>query len=469
MYRKIALLFLSLFLSLFFFLPNVIQANEVEWPYQSCDEFNREYIHRVAHWAKRFDIRFPLNLFGTMIPKECFLAGALRGWKRTVVPRSHMMYCEEDDTPLDVLRDSREPCVNEEYVHMIWKSFSRMSYCFQSTQEEVENFFKVINFESGLILNARSHTGARCLGQITLPYVGHQNYLMGVYEGNPFVFPTYNEAIKRCPGLKDKKIAMDDRKVKVDCRFTHDPDTCLFYTFLGLKKYYEVISKKLKEPLNLMGGREFTPSEKKVFLLPIRFNEMLRFRGEVKGRGHVNFVFWDDSELYVFLRKWEVDIHALEVDKVPLFEDESKVRWFTTYWSHNGGSSMSWTIVPELIKKLKIKIALEKCERNQADVQICAFQKKMLEEGRGLSNGDILGYLEDEISDEYPGVKARREEVKNFVRRVLNTSEDTFGRSTLSMAHILKSGKISLNRQGRENFLKSIQKSCLPHPPFNSL
>ena len=107
------------------------------------------------------------------------------------------------------------------------------------------------------------------------------------------------------------------------CRFTHDPDTCLFYTFLDLKNNFDDISTTLREPLSYMGNNDFTDEEKEVFPLPILLNEMLRMKGHIDGRGEVHFVFWDDSELYQFLRrhKGRIDIRRLQVDKIPLFEN----------------------------------------------------------------------------------------------------------------------------------------------------
>ena len=221
---------------------NVLMASDEEWwPYQSCPTENQHYTRRISQQANQFHIRqdrrsttgifclidyeftggswreWSLDMgnisdlhrisYGMIIPRECFLAAALR----VKFPPHRLSYCDYTGFPKKVPLNSSlaSHCVNEDYIDMIWKSFAKMSYCFNSTQEEAEHFFRVINHESSFILNVMSSTGARCLGQVTRIYVKDGNRRIGLSEDGLVPFPVYDEAVKRCPELKDKTV-LDD-------------------------------------------------------------------------------------------------------------------------------------------------------------------------------------------------------------------------------------------------------------------
>ena len=78
--------------------------------------------------------------------------------------------------------------------------------------------------------------------------------------------------------------------------------------------------------------------------------------------------------------------------------------------------------------------------------------------GAGLSDKEILDYLENAIALQYPGGKVRRTEVSSFTRDVIRDAKYAFGR----IGTVLGANWTSFNNSDvREKFLKSIQGSCL--------
>ena len=360
--------------------------------------------------------------YKSAIPYECFLAASLRGVSEYVVPESRSAYCADESFENKAYTGQKKHCINKAYGDMVSKAFLDMSYCFNLSEQDQVDFFHLINHESGFILNAKSETGARCLGQLTEDYVEEVNETIKGKRDSRFV-RFYEETLNRCPGLEEKILPKFDY---LDCKTTHDPHICLFYTFFDLKKNYDMISKALNEPLDYMGNRgAFSKSMKKFFQLPLKLNEVLLVKGVLRGK-KVNWVFWDDSELFGLMRKnkWtEQEMESLEVTKLPLFQNSDKIARMINYWAHNGGGSVARNMGRIMVRRLKQDISIGCPETSKT--RTCLFRKK-LQNGKALSSGEVYPYFRSYVRKKYPAGSSRKRQVANYVRNIVSDSEVLF-------------------------------------------
>ena len=466
----------SLFLS-----PQLIEANSL-LPYQSCSTKRKTYTHHVTQQSQKFDlsgateatnctnqncqpsqtseVADPNKLFTTIknalgsskaIPPECFLASALRGI--SVLPEARASLCDHkvnfnNHKPTGEIKH----CIDESYLKMITKSFSDLIRCLEFTKEESEGLFNLINHESGFILNARSHTKARCFGQLTTGYVKEINRRSQL-EGDA-LHPIYNRAMKACPGLKTKMIRSFSY---FTCRLTHDPYSCLLYMGLGMKLALSEISQQLNQPLNYMGPREFPSSERRLFQLPINLDEMLALQVKVNGIER-DLLFWDDIEIYDFIER-KRDLAGFKIltsKKVPLFAQKGQVARSIAYLSHNGGHTIYSSFAPALIRNLKKELS-EGCAKGSKKTR-CLW-RKAVHSGKGVSTTDFLTDFRKKVYTYYPDDFKRKIEVSSFLQRIANDSKAVFSNDS----HNLHDGWLrdaKVNDKAKKQFVSHIQKVC---------
>ena len=364
------------------------------------------------------------NVLGNnkVIPFECFLASALRGV--SILPTKRFSLCDHkvnfnNRSPIG----KRKYCIDENYIKITVKAFSDVTGCLEFTKEESEGFFNLINHESGFILNARSHTKARCFGQLTIDYVIEINRTSQL-KGNA-LHPIYNRAMKACPDLKTKMI----RKFSYfTCRLTHDPYSCLLYMGLGMKLAFSEISQKLDQPLSYMGPREFPSSERNMFQLPLNLGEMLALRVKIDGV-EKDLLFWDDIELYDFIER-KRDLAGFKIltsKKVPLFTQKDQVARSIAYLSHNGGHTIYSSLVPVLIRGLKKKLSQD-C--NKGSTKTRCLWRKAVHSGKGISTAYFLTDLSKKLYTYYPGNVVRKLEVSRFLQKIADDNKAVFSKDS---------------------------------------
>lgn len=445
----------------FLFTPSFTLA--IEQPFQQCNEKNKEFTDHVVKKFKEFDFledsenqteaghcvdcdnneSFFSNVissivevsknkilpatYAKLIPPECFLANALRG--SSVISRNQSGYCSDENFEDTYYTGRRKHCINEDYIDMISEAFYNMSYCFDLSKEDQVGFFHLINHESAFILNASSNTRARCLGQVTRDYVRDINNRIIQGKGKDL----YNEILSRCPNLKNKLLlkTTEGGEVSEDfrylsCKTTHDPYTCLFYTFFDLKVNHNTISEFLNSPLSYRGSREFPenfPEEK--IGLPLKLNEILLMDGSIEGKQR-NLLVWDDSELLNIIQhldRQEKLIKVHKTTKLPLFKDSNKVARMLNLWSHNGGNSIARHRGRIMIEELKRDIARKP---PNCTPKACDFREK-IQRGESLSTEEVHSYLKTYIKNNYPSNRSsRRNEVSNYVQNILSDSNIIF-------------------------------------------
>ena len=261
------------------------------------------------------------------IPKQCFIAMAIRG--NTLFPSKQYVHCEAKNEAY--FHKGRKFCINEDYINTIYSAWKDITECFNYGLERQEEVFHLINRESGGVLNARSVTGARCLGQVTIDYVKTIN-------NNLKNSSLYKKLKQRCPKLVEEKVLKDINFIT--CQTSMDPYTCLFYTLYGLERNHEKMKTNLQSKLDYMGTREFPEEIKRKYDLPIKLNEMLHITGTTKNGNSFNWIVWDDSEFYHLWKKIDTS-KELTIKKAPLFKKQADVEQMFNYWAHNGRTIFS--------------------------------------------------------------------------------------------------------------------------------
>ncbi|MBC6415361.1 MAG: hypothetical protein GDA46_03105 [Bdellovibrionales bacterium] len=394
----------------------------------------------------------------TKIPHECFLAMAIRG--NRIFEAKQYKYCQKEESTS--FKSNQKFCINNNYITALLQAFNDMSYCFQFNKEKREVMFHLMNHESGAILNVMSPTGASCLGQITEDYVKTINKI--IKDSNSKHHNIWQEVSSRCPEVENFKI--EDLN-SMNCQSMLNPHKCLMYTFFGLRKSYKNIEERLNsepgfEPRH-MGNREFKSSdsfpsqgdlakvkyENFLSLLPIDRKEMLTVKGRNIDGKKINWLIWDDSEIYLWYRKIDWSDETLEIQKVPLFEREEDIKTMFVYWSHNGGHSLSRDFFILSVKDLKQELA-KICHEDSKEFR-CKMRNQV-QEGQGLSSVLAHEFFREDIFKNYPGNKARKNEVANYVSKIIESGDFIFNLE-YDLSEILKS-----NEEGIENFIFQFQK-----------
>jgi len=384
--------------------------------------------------------------FTDTIPKECFLAIAVRGNYKF---ENRYNYCSSENNKRPLSGNKQRFCINEDYITAVHKSFKKMSYCFNFDKKTQEDIFHLINRESAGILNVRSKTGARCLGQITEDYVKDINAIIKSVnnrkpDGRAFI---WTELLERCPDLKKHQINVDT----ISCQSTQNPNACLLYTFFGNKISLYNIQKRLNSKSGFMGTQEFPKPEELIpeasqtqareryqnmlDLLPIKRKEMMIIRDQLKpdeeGKvRQVNWLMWDDSEIYRKGKKSNMRLYKMidwtkpvKIEKVNIFENERDIMTMFMYWSHNGGWALSRDSFSTRINNLKREVSTG-CRPNNKYLR-CQMRRK-IENGEKIPTSLVLSFFERDIKKNYLGGEARKAEVGKYVRNVIEARSASF-------------------------------------------
>ena len=476
---------LFLFLIMFFLAGSPSSAFSLVFPYQKCEKKNTEYTQEITSesavteadfciqcqedpiWSKLWK-HIQSTVESLSIPKQCFLAMAIRGNK--LFPDKQYISCSQSQ--LRNFDGYTKLCVNEDYVNMIQQAFADMSYCFNYTWHRQKEIFHLINQESGGILNIQSPTSARCLGQITTDYVKHDvnKYIQSTKRKRPLKYSEiYDEVIQRCPHLEQKVLKNLN---SMTCQMIRDPYVCLFYTFFGLEKNHRKISDSLNSVTSYMGNREFSKEDKQKFKLPIKVNEMLNIQVEFNGKKS-HWVFWDDSELYDTLKNIRASkkpFKILRTKKTPLFKNQEDIELLFNYWSYNGGNSLASSRLIPMVERLKQNLS-QSCKSADSEKPRC-IAREQIKKGQSLNSNTVLPFFENDLLANYPSrSKSRRTEVAYYVRKVIQTNKNVFGYKNESQqtntminfyrkAFSFKKRNVELDHNTAEEFQKNVSEVC---------
>ena len=499
--------FFTLILLFYAPLANADGIDENDWPYQNCNKKNVKYTQSIIDELsndnteasapcfeciyndylkeRQKEVKELKKPFMPMISKECFLAMATRG--NQVFEDEQYKHCPNKESKNEP--SIKKLCANKKYIDMIQKSFNDMSHCFNLNSDKQGEVLALINQESGGILNIRSDSGARCLGQVTEDYVKTLNNIIQSGKSN-----IYNKTLERCPEVENFQISnktIEQDEHHLICRVTRDPHSCLFYTFFGLERSHQQIKEGLNSHSRYMGNREltdenkntevtdedeikeFTDEDKKRFPIPIKTNEMLTFNIKFKDSNQVaTYTFWDDSELYDTMKKIREKQRVIEditeIRKTPLFKENKKMETMFYYWSHNGGAHYAQKGLLEMVERLKKSIA-QSCKPTD-QLERCKLRKQ-IQNGKGLSAQQVLPIFEKDLKKTYPSKKmSRRNEVAEYVKNIEKNRQSTFGyiaktkETNMMLNHYIESFKFKdtkkLSKEQATNFQEQVAEKC---------
>ena len=458
------------------FIPNAF----AEYPYQNqCKKTEIERTKNltqdpsitIAGFCERCDssLNVILDMYTSIkteiasIPRRCFLAMALRG--STLFSSNQYVYCEnKEQANFDT---NKKFCINEEYIKTIHKVWKDITECFEYDIERQNELFHLINQESGGILNIKSQTGARCLGQVTIDYVKTlNNIIRSAYKSNPLNHSEiYREVIQKCPQLKEKTLKNINF---ITCKTSMDPYTCLFYTFYGLERNHRKMKETLQSQLDYMGSREFPQSAIDKYQLPIKLNEMLIIKGTTVNGNQIEWVVWDDSELYNLWQKIDSS-KELNIKKVPLFKKQEDIEKMFNYWAHNGGQSLVNKSLVKRIVNLKQNIS-NSCKENSKENRCLA--RDQIKQGSGIKSSLALEIFTADLLNTYPSKsKTRRKEVAEYVKKIQASNKKVFdfdkgSAQTNIMLNRYKNSNSDLDLKDIERFQQQITLTC-PRLNFN--
>ena len=460
-----------------------IDSNDIdkEFPYLSplYDEFILSFFQESIK-----DTSFSEN----DVPLECFFASAARG-ANIYNPGKSFYYCEKNSTRSGNMSvtdhkkkkrkvSPRRACLNKDYTYLTAKAFNKTADCFGFDKAVKEKIFKLFNHESSFLHNIKSPTGAKCYGQLTpiaIREINKQIYFSDTSSPLPYSY-IFNEVIEKCPGLQSailnpkiykpveqtgrksmKKFNQTISKLPINCKITQNPYSCLFYAFYNIKINSAEIENQLKGPTSFFNKTRGVDKEfKNKFFLPIPLDTMIGVT-TIEGK---SMIFWDDSEIWRVLKHYPSN-RLSHIKQLPLFENEKEVKELFSYWSYNGGISITSIYMTRFLKALKQAIA-NPCP-SHSKTKICQY-RFAVQKGIGLSTEDIKRDFQIYIQNNYLLEKHanRRKEVISFasnVEKSLNYLYNKNGRFRIHLKNLVP----ELENHEIESFQDHLIKVC-PKP-----
>ena len=232
-------------------------AHAVDIPYEQCDWKNKEWTEQLVQESENFlteadcptatcntngkDTAYTQNADNSTtiqptqealkIPPACFLVSAVHSVAKPPGQikdeegnyYANYYYCDSRDDKKTKRKftienpegkktaiNPRPPCLNKDYIMMTYHAFHNMADCFKFSPEEKKSLFTLFNHESHFILNQKSHTGARCYGQLTSVAFTEINKRIYVSDqSDRFESSLYKEFKENCPDLLDRVLIPD--------------------------------------------------------------------------------------------------------------------------------------------------------------------------------------------------------------------------------------------------------------------
>ncbi len=397
------------------------------------------------------------------ISRACFFLSNLKGIQSNP---DRFYHCgnlnEESDllskAPILEKKEMVAPCFNKKYIQMTFEAFKKMTKCFELLPKEKENAFHLLNHESGFILNAKSHSGARCYGQLTSEAMDH---ILNMVKSNRKIYTDFKST---CPEINQPgdinrlraltKVAINDSLSSrkryessrhLTCHVTQEPYNCFFYSLFYFKKNLEkakeeinkasekITDTTLKQNPGLSTFYKNNPNIKP----PIKANEVIVVTGvatskNTKNKLTINWVFENSIAAYRSLRNLENQ--NLSIQTVNLF-DPKKLAGRIGQWSHNGGGSISSTYFPKQLEKFKNNVVNPPkpknagpngfyCKRNPSK-PFCKYREKLFK-SESIKFSSFHTFFSKHLNTRYRTSRKwswakrarRREEVSDFMNKI---------------------------------------------------
>ena len=327
-----------------------------------------------------------INRDFSYIAPICFYASSLRG--KHNLTSSQLYYCqsEEDSSPQNS-HNNTGPCLSENYIQKLSSTFEELSRCFELSDQDSNILFEILNHESAFIPNARSSTGARCMGQLTIDSVLELTAQLTIemYDEERFDSISNNLSIDKCPHLHELTLpahiqtsilpqveqmnpsSLYDNIKKVirentnfTCPLVSNPVRCLLYSFLYYKNSLNHFNK-IFEPQNDSLPSELLEDSNFEFKTNITNNELLVLNDELSS---TKMVFMSTAGAYTngfknyplsSIQKVEIIDEVLQSGY--LQTDMDRFKKLAIRLSYNGGIVITQFLVKEFLFELKRNIS----------------------------------------------------------------------------------------------------------------
>ena len=425
----------------------------------------------------------------------CFYAGSLRG-KNSFSSEEDFSSCEDYSSPNPTRGHSENgACLSQEYSEKFALLFEQMTNCFSLSQKEKNNFFKILNHESAFMPNARSESGARCLGQLTEDTFKDTSIRMTLRinypdDTNYALYKDYDLLNGKCPYLDNYTIPPKIRENVIDsvynninpeydrvkytytqflgineadqkhfwyeCKILSNPVQCLLYSTLyyklSLNQFDHAFIPKERRSrtnsLNTASNEERNKFQEHIneHSIGLSLNEIYVFKDEEKSSNPM--VFISTGGAYEKFIQDDFSPTA-SIKKVRLLspEDFDRMKDLTLQLAHNVGQAMTRNEVEYLLNDIKEYIATPDNE-----------YRKMILEGKTLPFELIeQSFIEAAIQL----APKRREEVGKYASKVKRDMDYVFGKDEeSSLKTHFKKYLESDNENLAHEFMKEVQNKC---------
>ncbi len=303
---------------------------------------------------------------------------------------------------------AQRPCLSKDYIRMTAKAFNETANCFGfNSKEDKGQLFALMQHQSSFLLNKKTkNQTAGCYGQLNSAHITSINSYIHTPEISSKYHKIYEDMIKKCPHFTSKINLLNHcrkpnqtvyayrRCLKkkpnseaLMCQTSQDPYSCLFYTLYNIKKYKLSIKTKLDQHQDAKTVEHSHIG--KHFKWPVKINEMLIVKGNVKGRAHylkrtlgnnafindlrsvsgtkrsfsVNGVYKDSTPVirafnkftFPSLSHFQFNSRDTQVKKVKIF-DEHKLKWAFLHLAHDKGISIIHSHLTPFMQHMKGQI-----------------------------------------------------------------------------------------------------------------
>ena len=435
----------------------------------------------------------------------CFYAGSLRG-KNSLSKSSNFYSCEDYSSPNPTRGHSKKgACLSQEYSEKFALLFEQMTNCFSLSQKEKNNFFKILNNESAFMPNARSDSGARCLGQLTQDAFKDISINMTLRinypdDTNYALYKDYDLANGKCAYLDNYTIPPNIRENVIKSVYNninpeHDTVKNTYTQFLGINQedqqnfWYEC--KILSNPVQCLlystlyyklslnqFDHAFIPKERRS-----RTNSLNTASNEERNKfqEHINehSIGLSPNEIYVFkdeenssnpmvfvstggaYEKFIQDDFSptASIKKVSLLspEDFARMKDLALQLSYNAGQSITRNKVEYLLNVIKDRIA----NPNNPDYKYRKYRQMILE-GKTLPFEFIeKSFIEAAIQLNDDRGSTRKTEIREYASKVKENMDYVLGKDEESSlkTHFKKYLGTDDENLAHE-FMKEVQNKC---------
>ena len=425
-----------------------------------------------------------------LIDPICFYAGSLRG-KDSFAAKKQFYSCNNYNTPNPKRGDSKKgACLSQEYNHKLALMFDHITDCLNFCDQDKYDFFRILNHESAFAPNARSPSGARCMGQLTQDTIEelHKNMALKIlyphssfsanYEGldlkrdgsckhlDGYTIPPhfrknvlpllkkYKGTVLRekVKGLYNDSVQAGKKEFYYECKILSNPVQCLLYATLNHRKNMSTYMNILIPDEKSKVGSSFRESTiqdreefKKIFNTDKNNKDknfspsyvdssdigLTPFEVYVSRDGKANPKLFETTggAYYEFSNMKESPDFSM--GKVQIFsqKDMEKIRNFVLAVSYNGGNAVVRVFARDFIKNFRSYIASPATALEESDTEKYQKRREIILKGGNIDFNEIKKEFINYIAKRSSNKSRRRKELKGYYKSLIEDTDYILGKN----------------------------------------